>query len=138
MVVRRNLGRGLVDDARPGVEVIVDALADEPVLPVEEDDLALGHCLAGIAIEFDPISEEAAASADDLHVAGGEHEVRVATDLLDPVGDDAGLTAAVPEREGSLLSSHLSWMDAEERDRQGQEAEPCRKPRGQTGIGRLF
>ena len=54
------------------------------------------------------------------------------------VGDDAGLTAAVPEREGSLLSSHLSWMDAEERDRQGQEAEPFRKPRGQTGIGRLF
>src|SRR5512132_2202026 len=69
-IVRRDLGRALVDDTRSGVEVVVDALADEAVLPVEEDGLALGHGLARMPIELDPISEEAAASAGDLHIAG--------------------------------------------------------------------
>ena len=137
-VVRRDLGRALVDDARPGVEVVVDALTDEAILPVEEDDLALGHRRARIPIELDPIGEEAAASAGDLHIAGGKQEVRVAADLLDPVGYDTGLAAAIPERDRSLLGPHFSWVDAEKRDHQGQGAESCRESRGQTGIRRLF
>src|SRR5207244_9111454 len=90
VVVRRDLGRALVDDARPGIEVVVDALTDKAILPVEEDDLALGHRLARIPIELDPIGEEAAASAGDLHIAGGKQEVRVAADMLAPVGYDTG------------------------------------------------
>src|SRR5216684_3313524 len=106
-IVRRDLGRALVDDARAGIEVVVDALADEPVLPVEEDDLALGHRLTRDAIELDPIGDEAAASARDLHIAGGQQEIRIAADLLDAVRDDARLAAALLERQGSLLGPGL-------------------------------
>src|SRR5436309_3981376 len=92
-VVRRDLGLALVDDARPGIEVVVDALADEAILPVEEDDLALGHRLARIPIELDPIGEEAAASAGDLHIAVASRRsesppicwIRSATTLVSPL-----------------------------------------------------
>ena len=89
VIVRRRRGRAVVDDPRAGLEVVVDAVPDEPILAVEEDDLALGDGFTGIAVQLDAIREEPGRALGDLDIAGRDEQVVGAAHLLDLIGDDA-------------------------------------------------
>ena len=56
---------------------------DEPVLAVEEDDLALGDGLAGVAVQLDAIGEQPGRPLGDLDIAGRDEQVVGAAHLLD-------------------------------------------------------
>jgi hypothetical protein len=64
----------LVDDARPGPEVVLDALAGEPVPAVEEDHAAGGDGLAGLGVDLDAVGFQAHVPLLDLDVALSEEE----------------------------------------------------------------
>ena len=102
-IVGRHEGRALVDHPRAGIEVEIDALADEPVLAVEEHRLALGDGLAGGAVDLYAVGDEPASSAGDLDIARGQQEIGVAANLLHAVGDDIGLTRRAAQGQGGLL-----------------------------------
>jgi hypothetical protein len=90
-IVRCHPGLGLVHDAGATLEVVVDAPAGELVLPVVEHDAALGHGVAGVAIDLDAIGDQPRVAPRDLDVAGG-HQQALGPDLLEPIGQHGHVT----------------------------------------------
>src|SRR5262249_54815445 len=81
-VIGRTLGRRLIDDPGPRLDVVLDALPGQLILAVVEDDATLGDGIAGGAIELDAIGHQSRGALDQLDVAGGDQEV-VGADLLE-------------------------------------------------------
>jgi len=148
-VVRRDAAARLVDDPRPRLEVVLDALADETVDAVVEEGTALGHRGAGLAVDLDTVGQQSGRSLGDLDVAGRNDEV-VGGDLLEPIGEDRHVTARRGHGGGRPLP-HGRWgtkrvtghEQAGEDDRGGSHMldQVCRKSsrkKGPYAISPLF
>ena len=100
VIVGRRRGRAVVDDPGAGLEVVVHPVPDEPILAVEEDDLALGDGFTGIAVQLDAIREEPGRPLGDLDIAGRDEQVVGAAHLLDLIGDDAAFLSPAADGHG--------------------------------------
>ena len=90
-VVGRGEGIGVVDDAGAGLEIVVHTVADQPVLAVVEDDLALRDRLPRIAVELHPFGEKPGGPAHDLDIADRDEQLGGAGHLLDLIRGHAHL-----------------------------------------------
>src|SRR3989442_5831134 len=121
-VVRRRVRLALIDDTRARLDVVVDALAREPVIAVVEDDPAVSRGVAGRAVDLDPVGEKTCRSPGDLDVAG-RHEQVVGPGLLEAVCHDRNLSAR-------CLDGHwgLRLRDGGDSSQDGAHEEQDRSP----------
>src|SRR5207245_1504698 len=91
-VVRRGMHLALVDDARTGLGVVLDALPGEPVIAVVEDHSPRRHGITGLAVDLDPVGEKARSASGRLDVAARDEQV-VGADLLEAVHHDRDIAA---------------------------------------------
>ena len=131
-VVGRGPRLALVHHAGPGLDVVVDPLAGEPVLAVVEDHPALRGRVAGRAVDLDAVGEQTGRPLGQLGVAARHHEV-VGADLLDPVGHHRDFAAGGQDRRGGrrcLRGGHAVSQEGarEEEDRRPESRHEKRSP----------
>ena len=128
-VVRRGVYFALVDDARAGLDVVLDALPGEPVIAVVEDHSPRRHGITRLAIDLDAVGEKARSASGHLDVAG-RHEQVVGADLLEAVRHDRDFAARGPDAQPTLSPAELRGGRGGDGCEQQEENRSPNPPRG--------